>query len=59
MDKRIQEREKYSRAKSTVMAGNIFGDMFNMKTPDWNSADPAKPVETPDFEKMYDKYTDF
>ena len=59
MDKRIQEREKYSRAKATAMGGNIFGDMFNMKTPDWNSAEPGKPVESPDFDKMYNKYTDF
>ena len=59
MDKRIKERENYSRAKSTVMAGNIFGDMFNMKTPEWNSATPAKPVESPDFDKMYNKYTKF
>ncbi len=59
MDNRIQQRESYSRAKAKTMAGNIFGDMFSMKTPEWNSAKPAKEVESPDFESMYNKYTDF
>lgn len=59
MDKRISERQKVSEAKATVMGGNIFGDMFNFKTPDWNSANPAEEVETPDFDKMYNKYTKF
>ena len=59
MDNRIQQREAYSRAKAKTMAGNIFGDMFSMKTPEWNSAKPAKEVESPDFESMYNKYTKF
>lgn len=59
LDQRIHEREQYSRSKATVMAGNIFGDMFNMKTPEWNSAKPAKEVEAPDFNEMYNKYTKF
>ena len=59
LDQRIHEREQYSRSKATVMAGNIFGDMFSMKPPEWNSAKPAEEVEAPDFEQMYNKYTKF
>ena len=59
LDERIKARENYSRSKATVMGGNIFGDMFNFNTPDWKSAKPGKPVESPDFEGMYNKYTDF
>ena len=56
LDKRIAQREQYSRDKSKVMSSQLFGDMGNFMKPDWQSADPAKPVEAPDFEKMYDKY---
>ena len=59
LDKRIADREQYSRSKSTVMGSNIFGDMFNMNAPNWNSAKPQEEIETPDFEEMYKKYSDF
>ena len=59
LDKRIHERSKYHKAKSTVQGANIFGDLYGLEGPDWNSAKPAAPVEKPDFEEMYDKYTDF
>ena len=59
MDKRIKDREMYSRAKADVMGANIFGDMFNFEAPKFQMPTPEKPVETPDFEKMYDKYSDF
>lgn len=58
LDDRIQQRENASFARSQVMGANIFGDMakFNL---DWKQPDPAKPVEAPDFDKMYNTYTDF
>lgn len=59
MDKRIKDREMYSRAKADVMGGNIFGDMFNFEAPKFQMPTPEKPVKTPNFEKLYDKYTDF
>ena len=59
LDKRIADREQYSRSKAEVMGSNIFGDNFGMSAPNWNSAKPQKEVETPDFEKMYEKYSDF
>ena len=59
LDKRIGERAEYHRAKSTLKGGQIFGDLFGMNGPTWNSAEPAEEVEKPDFEKMYDRYTDF
>ena len=59
IDKRVRGRSEYHRAQSTVTGGNIFGDLFGMNGPTWNSAEPAKPVEMPDFEKMHETYTDF
>lgn len=59
LDQRVAEREKYSRNKADVMGMNLFGDMYNMKTPDWKSPERQTEVEKPDFEEMYDKYTDF
>ena len=56
LDNRINEREMYNRAQGTVAFSDIFGDMWAQKAPGWNSADPSKDVEAPDFEKMYDKY---
>ena len=59
LDNRIHERSMYHRAKSTTKGASIFGDLYGLEGPDWKSAKPAKPVEKPDFEKMYDTYTDF
>ena len=52
MDERIGDRSKATRARSTVMAGDIFGDMWNYKAPDWRNADKMKEVEAPDFKKL-------
>ena len=59
LDKRIYEREMYSRAKSDMMGMNLFGDMYKGTAPNWTSPERQEGVETPDFEKMYDTYTDF
>ena len=59
LDKRIADRANYSRSKATTMGANLFGDMGAFQMPDYQRPDPAKPVETPDFEEMYNKYTDF
>ena len=59
MDARIRNREMYSRAKADQMGMNLFGDMYKGSGPSWQTADPQKPVETPDFEEMYDKYSKF
>ena len=36
LDQRVNDRAKLSRARSTSMAGDIFGDMFNYKPEDFN-----------------------
>lgn len=59
LDKRIAERAEYSRAKATTMGANLFGDMNAMEVPDFQRPDPAAPVESPDFDELYDKYSDF
>ena len=67
LDRRVNEREMYSKAQATVKESEIYGDMW--KTPyidkdrnepaQWQSAKPAKDIETPNWEEMYEKYTDF
>ena len=52
LDQKINDRAKASRARSTVMAGSIFGDMFNYRPESWRNADKMEEVETPDFEKL-------
>ena len=59
LDKRIADRSKYHMAESTIKGAEVFGDIYGLESPTWNSSTPAKPVEKPDFEKMYDTYTDF
>ena len=59
LDKRIGDRAQYSRSKATVMNSNLFGDMAAMNLPDWQRPEPQKETETPDFDEMYKKYTDF
>ena len=58
LDQRIRDREAYSRAKADQMGLNIFGDMYKYKAPDYQQPDPEGPVETPDFDDLYDKYKD-
>ena len=59
LGKRIADRSKYHMAESTIKGAEIFGDIYGLESPTWNSSKPAKPVEKPDFDKMYDTYTDF
>ena len=42
LDKRIGERAEYHRSKATLKGGQIFGDLFGMSGPTWNSAEPAE-----------------
>ena len=51
LDQRIQARSKASRARSTSMAGDIFGDMFNYSPGDYKSPDAPDPIKTPNFGK--------
>ena len=52
LDQRIEARTKANRARSTVMAGNIFGDMFNFSPDKFKGPEAQDPVETPDFKKL-------
>ena len=52
LDQKINDRASASRARSTVMAGDIFGDMFNFRPSEWRNADKMDEVETPDFKKL-------
>ena len=59
LDASNRKRPEISRARWMNSQLNLFGDMFKMPTPTWNSAKPQEGVEQPDFESMYDKYTSF
>ena len=59
LDQRIAARSQYHKDQATIRGASIFGDIYGMEGPTWNSAKPAKEVEKPDFEKMHDTYTDF
>ena len=50
LDKRIAQREQYSRDTATAMGSNIFGDLFAFKPPTWKSPKAPEKVEQPDFE---------
>ncbi len=52
LDQRISERIKATRARSTVMASNIFGDMYNFSPGEFKGPEAQDPVETPDFKKL-------
>ena len=49
LDQRIQDRSKASRARSTTMAGEIFGDMFNFKPQDFKAPEAPDPIKKPSF----------
>ena len=57
LDKRVNASAQNMFDMSTMMGGNIFGDMFAAKPPTWKSPKPAEKVETPDF--SVDAYTNF
>lgn len=66
IDERIGAREMYNKAKSNVTRSEIFGDVWKNQYIDddlvrapWQTAEPGKEVETPDWEDMYNTYTDF
>ena len=58
LDQRIRDREAYSRAKADQMGLNIFGDMYKYESPNYKQPHTEGPVETPDFDELYDKYKD-
>jgi len=60
IDERLVNSEQDSFDRATLMGANIFGDMAAYGgAPTFKPAKPPKPVEQPDFEGMYDKYTNF
>ena len=59
LDERIAARSQYHKDQATIKGAGIFGDIYGMEGPTWNSAKPAEEVEQPDFKKLADTYTDF
>ena len=52
IDQRLDERSKATRARSKVMSGEIFGDMYNFTPTDFKGAEAQDPIESPDFKKL-------
>ena len=66
LDNRIQSREQYNNAKSDVTRSEIFGDVWKNQYTEsaasrqpWQTATPGKDIEAPDFEEMFERYTNF
>ncbi len=47
LDNRIQDRSKATRARSTSMASDIFGDMYNFNPEDFRAPSAPNPIEKP------------
>ena len=61
LDQQIRKAPIVDRAYSTVQGVNTYGDMYRYgreQLPGFEKPDPAKEVERPDFEKMYNSVTD-
>ena len=61
LDQQIRAQPIVDRAYSTVQGLNTYGDMYRYgreNLPIFNQPDPAKPVERPDFNDMYDRIKD-
>jgi len=58
LDERIAGREANNFAQAKIDEVKMFGDLDG-QTANWKQPTPAKPVETPDFEKMFNTYTDY
>ncbi len=52
LDQRIKARTTASRARSTAMAGDLFGDMYNFSPESFKGPEAQDPIETPDFKKL-------
>lgn len=59
LDKRIAAGTQNMFDRSTMMGANIFGDTFAFQPPNWQSPKDPEKVEQPDFQGMYDNYTNF
>ena len=66
LDNRVQSREMYNNARADVSRSEIFGDVWKNQYTDnsssrqpWQTATPGKDIETPDFEEMFERYTNF
>ena len=59
LDNRILARQKASTAKANVMGSHIFGDQGSLTPPSWEQPKKEDEVEAPDFEGMYNTYTNF
>ena len=52
LDQRIKARTQANRARSTAMAGDIFGDMFNFSPDEFKGPEAQDPIKTPNFKKL-------
>lgn len=53
LDNRIQARTQNAFDKSTLLQGQIFGDLFNFKPPTFNRPENPEAPKQPDYEKIF------
>ena len=56
LDQAVRSSSMRDQAKSQIQGLNTYGDMYRYgreSLPQWNSSQAGKPVQTPDFSKMY------
>lgn len=59
LDKVNRRSPQIARDRATNRALGIFGDRYKAQVPNWNSPERQKGIEQPDYDKLYDKYTNF
>ena len=59
LDKVNRLSPQIARDRATNRALAIFGDTYKAAVPDWNSPERQKAIEQPDYDDLYDKYTNF
>ena len=59
LDKLNRKGPQITRDRAAGMALNLFGDRFKASVEGWQSPERQSGVKQPDWDELYDKYTDF
>lgn len=59
LDKLNRKGPQIARDRAAGMALNLFGDRFKASVAGWESPERQSGVKQPDWDELYDKYTDF
>ena len=59
LDKHTRRGPQIARDRAKNMALNLFGDRYASSVKGWESPERQSGVEQPDWDNLYDNYTDF